>query len=196
VISGCSGIIIDFQILSLSAVFERNVKRTVAISNREDRLFQSLKPVVEPLGVDLIDVEIKTHGERPTVRVVIDSDDGVDSGVCTRVSRNISPVLDVEDPGFSGSYDLQVSSPGLERKLRRPGEFERFQGEEIEITCYEPYQDRKQWVGVLVDVRSDAVVLEIDDGSDVSIPDDKIASARLHFDAEAALKSEGADKNE
>lgn len=166
------------------------------ITNKEAQLFETIKPIVEPLGVDLIDVELKTHGERPAVRVVIDSDDGVDSGVCSRVSENISPVLDVEDPGFTGVYDLEVSSPGLDRRLRRSREYERFSGKKIEITCYEPFRDRKEWIGTLRNFENGEVVLEVEDGSTLSIPENNIASARLYFDAEAALKSEGADNNE
>ena len=146
--------------------------------------------------MSLVDVELKTHGDRPSVRVIIDSDDGVDSGVCSRVSQSISPVLDVEDPGFTGEYDLEVSSPGLDRRLRRPEEYEWFRGQEVEVTCYSPFREKKTWVGVLRDYSGDELSLETDDDESISIPDNNIASVRLHFDAEAALKSEGDQRDE
>lgn len=168
----------------------------MTITSKEEELYEALKPIVAPLGVDLIDVELKTHGDRPAVRVVIDSEEGVDSGVCTRVSRNVSPVLDVEDPGFTGAYDLEVSSPGLERRLRRPSEYEQFQGHELEVTCYAPFKEQKEWVGTLSDYSEEGLTLELENDDLIEIPEEKIASARLHFDAEKALKSEGAERDE
>jgi ribosome maturation factor RimP len=169
---------------------------TVTITSKEQELYDALEPVVEPLGVDLIDVELKTHGERPSVRVVIDNDDGVGSGVCSRVSESVSPVLDVEDPGFTGEYDLEVSSPGLERRLRRSGEYERFQGQAVEVTCYGSFKDQKKWIGTLTEYDGDNLIINPDDTESVSIPENNIASVRLHFDAEAALKSEGDQRDE
>lgn len=166
------------------------------ITRKEEDLYGALKPVVEPLNVDLIDVELKTHGERPSVRVVIDAEDGVDSGVCSTVSKHVSPVLDVEDPGFTGAYDLEVSSPGLDRRIRRASEFERFLGDEVEITCYGSFREQKTWVGTLRDHDEEKLVLELDDGDELEIPNDQIASARLWFDAEEALKSEGDHSDE
>jgi len=168
----------------------------MTISHKEDQLFQALKPIVEPLGVELVDVQLKTHGDRPAVRVVIAGDGGVDADLCGEVSRNVSPVLDLEDPGFSGAYDLEVSSPGLKRRLRRPQEYERFQGEQLEVTCYAPFKQQKEWRGTIQSFAEEKLHLKTSDGEVISIPDEQIASARLYFDAEQALKSEGANKDE
>lgn len=168
----------------------------LAISRKEDELFQALKPVVEPLGVELVDVELKTHGDRPAVRVVISGDGGVDADFCGKVSRNVSPVLDLEDPGFTGSYDLEVSSPGLKRRIRRPDEYDRFQGKQVEVTCYAPFKQQKEWRGAIQSFAEGELNLKTSDGEIISIPEEQIASARLYFDAEQALKSEGANKDE
>lgn len=166
------------------------------ITERERNLFEALRPIVEPLGVRLLDVEIRTHEERPVVRVIISSEDGVGSDTCRRVSENVSPVLELEDFGFAGPYDLEVSSPGVERRLRRPREYELFQGREVEVTCYAPYEDRKTWRGTLEDRTDEALIVNVESNKTVEIPHNLVASVRLYFDAEAALNSGGQPSDE
>ncbi len=157
------------------------------ISNREQKLFDNLRPVVEPFAVELIDVEIKPHGERPIIRLVVDTDEGIDLSKCEEISDYVSPLIDLEIPDFGVSYDLEISSPGLERTLRRPEELDRFAGREVFVNCYAPHEGSKEWQGELIGYSADGVLLEVDDKK-LEIPYDIVASVKLYFDADEALK--------
>src|SRR5688572_19785348 len=91
-----------------------------------------LEPVVEREGFDLVAVEVLGSTGRALLRVSIDKPGGITVDHCARMSRAISPVLDVEDP-FPGAYELEVSSPGMERPIQRPQDFERFVGFKAKI---------------------------------------------------------------
>lgn len=165
---------------------------TAKVTRREDRLFEALRPVVEPLDVALIDVEVRQADGGSRLRVVIDDADGVSTGACERVSSHVRPVLDVEAPG---EYDeLVVTSPGVRRRLRREGEYDRFAGREVVVTCYAPFRDRKQWRGTLEGGTDEGIRIDPEDADSVEIPHDRVASVRLYFDAEAALKNGGRDR--
>ncbi len=157
------------------------------ISNREQKLFENLSPVVEPFEVELLDVEIKTHGERPIIRLVVDTKEGIDLGRCEEISDYVAPLIDLEIPDFDESYDLEISSPGLERTLRRSEELDRFAGRQVIINCYAPYEGTKEWRGELVGQGKTGVLLDVD-GEKLEIPHDIVASVKLYFDAEEALK--------
>lgn len=166
---------------------------TAKVTRREERLYEALRPVVEPLGVSLIDVEVRQADGEARLRVVIDDPDGVSTGVCERVSNHVRPVLDVEET--PGQYDaLEVTSPGVRRRLRRPDEYERFAGRDVVVTCYAPFRDRKQWRGTLRGGTNDGVRIDPEDAGPVDIPEDRVASVRLYFDAEAALQNGGHDR--
>jgi ribosome maturation factor RimP len=94
---------------------------------------ESFKKVVEDCGVNLYDTEIVTEGENKIVRVYIISKDGVSLDQCSKVTKIISPILDL-DPPFQGRYTLEVSSPGIERKLSSKDHFKYSVGENIKVT--------------------------------------------------------------
>jgi ribosome maturation factor RimP len=121
-----------------------------------------LEPGVEATGFELVDVEIAGSQHSPTLRVYIDGPVGVNVDDCARVSRQLSALLDVEDP-LPGQYTLEVSSPGLDRPLVKPEDFKRFVGETIKVKMHEPLQGRKNFSGRLVDVAADHVVVEVDE---------------------------------
>ncbi|MGM0380933.1 MAG: ribosome maturation factor RimP, partial [bacterium] len=98
------------------------------ITNREQELFEALKPIVEPLGVKLIDIEFKTHGEESRIRVVVDDDEGVGLSLCEKISKQVDPVIELEEPELRRDFELEVSSPGLRRRLRRKFEYDYFSG--------------------------------------------------------------------
>ena len=120
-----------------------------------------LEPGVSAMGFELVDVEVAGSRHSPTLRVYIDSPAGVNVDDCARVSRQLSALLDVEDP-LPGQYTLEVSSPGLDRPLVKPEDFKRFVGETIKVKMHEPLQGRKNFSGRLVDVAADHVVVEVD----------------------------------
>ncbi len=120
-----------------------------------------LEPGVKAMGFELVDVELAGSHHSPTLRVYIDSANGVVVDDCARVSRQLSALLDVEDP-LPGHYTLEVSSPGLDRPLVKPEDFKRFVGETIKVKMHEPILGRKNFSGRLVDVAADHVVVEVD----------------------------------
>ncbi len=136
-----------------------------------------LEPTVEGLGYELADLEVKLGGRGGVVRVFIDKPDGITLDDCEKVSLAVSAVLDVEDP-IPGHYDLEVSSPGLNRKLTKPEHFRRFAGEEVKVEMRFPIEGRKRFRGQLASSDEDHIQLVVD-GEEHSLPIATIDSARL-----------------
>ena len=120
-----------------------------------------LEPGVSAMGFELVDVEVAGSRHNPTLRVYIDSPAGVNVDDCARVSRQLSALLDIEDP-LPGHYTLEVSSPGLDRPLVKPEDFRRFVGEKIKVKLQAPLLGRRNFSGRLVNVAADHVVMEVD----------------------------------
>ena len=118
-----------------------------------------LEPGVNALGFELVDVEVSGSGHHALLRVYIDSPEGVDVDDCARVSRQLSALLDVEDP-LPGEYTLEVSSPGLDRPLVTLEHFRRFAGETIKVKLARPLGGRRKITGRLLEVADDHVVVE------------------------------------
>ena len=123
-------------------------------------LFQ---PVVDSMGYELVGVEYHGGEHHGVVRVYIDHDNGITVDDCAAVSRQISALLDVEDPITHG-YDLEVSSPGLNRPLFKAADFARFSGQRAKIRLAVAQQGRKNFSGVLkgIDEDKDEVVIDVD----------------------------------
>lgn len=168
----------------------------MSVTNTENTLFEELKPIVNPIGVNLIDVEILTHESEPVIRVVIDSDQGVGTVLCEKVMHHVQPVIEMDDDSTLREAQIEVTSPGVRRKLRRREEYERFAGRTVEIRCYAPVRDKKEWTGTLKGYDDENIKIELNDGSEIDLPDEKVASVRLYFDAEDALSSGGSQNNE
>ena len=120
-----------------------------------------LEPGVSAMGFELVDVEMAGSHHSPTLRVYIDGPRGVNVDDCARVSRQLSALLDVEDP-LPGQYILEVSSPGLDRPLVKPEDFRRFVGETVKVKMQQPVLGRRNFSGRLVEVAADHVVVEVD----------------------------------
>jgi len=118
-----------------------------------------LEPGVSALGFELVDIELLGQGRHATLRVYIDSPDGVNVDDCAAVSRQLSALLDVEDP-LPGGYTLEVSSPGLDRPLLTPAHYRRFVGELVKLTLAQPRDGRRKFKGRLVEAGDDHVVIE------------------------------------
>jgi ribosome maturation factor RimP len=143
-----------------------------------ESLIELLKPVVESLGYELVGIELFDRGALGRVlRVFIDSEAGITVDDCGSVSHQISGVLDVEDP-ISGHYDLEVSSPGLDRPLFFPEHFERFKGSTARLKLRGKIAGRKNITGVLGGL-VDQQVLISEEGEVFRIPLEQIDSARL-----------------
>lgn len=128
----------------------------------DERLQLLIEPVVKGLGCDLWGVEYLPQGKYSILRVYIDSLDGVDVHDCERISRQISSVLDVEDP-LHGEYTLEVSSPGMDRRLFTLEQFEQYAGANVKINLRSPYEGRRKFSGQLCGVEENEVVIRIDE---------------------------------
>jgi ribosome maturation factor RimP len=135
-----------------------------------------LEPAVAALGFELADLDAH-FGRRGLLRLYIDRPGGVTLDDCQRVSEQIGALLDVEDP-LPGSYVLEVSSPGLDRRLRTLEHFERFKGDQARIELRDALEGRRRFTGRLVGVEGGAVLLEVD-GETWRLHLDDIAVARL-----------------
>jgi ribosome maturation factor RimP len=157
-----------------------------------ERARSVLGPVLARDGYELVDVEWLRGGGRWTLRVLIDRPGGVNVDDCQLVSRTIDPILDVED-FIEPAYDLEVSSPGLDRPLRTPEHFERYRGKRVHVKAYGPVAGtadgsapRKNWTGTLEGFAAGSVRVLVD-GVLHRIPLDQIAKARIEYDLEADL---------
>jgi ribosome maturation factor RimP len=120
-----------------------------------------LEPSIERLGYELIDMEVRLGGKNGLIRAFIDSPEGIGLDDCEKVSRAISALLDVEDP-LPGQYNLEVSSPGLDRKLTKVAHFQRFAGETVKIQMRFPVEGRKRFRGRLLTSDDKNIVVEVD----------------------------------
>jgi len=132
------------------------------------------RPIVEEEGCELWSVEYIKEAGTWYLRVFIDKEGGVDILDCERISRRLDPILDEEDP-IPDSYVFEVGSAGAERELKRPSDFWKFLGSEVEVKLYQPYQGRKSIVGEL-EAYSDGDVSV----SGISLKKAQIAQVKLH----------------
>ena len=142
------------------------------------QLQQLIEPLLTALGLELVGIEFATGAGGGLLRVYIDEPErGVGIDDCERASREISALLDVNDP-IAGRYTLEVSSPGLERPLFTLAQFERFRGERAKVTVGLPIEGRRRFQGVLGAVDGDHVTLD-QDGKMVAIAHANIVKAHL-----------------
>lgn len=146
-----------------------------------DTLTELIDPEVTALGYELVGVDVHGSGRRQTVRIFIDSPQGVTLDDCETVSRQVSALLDVEDP-IPDAYNLEVSSPGLDRPIFKRVDYDRFRGERIRIRLREQWEGRRRIRGVLGGLDGDCVRVEETDGSPLNVPLELIERARLDLD--------------
>ena len=132
------------------------------------------KPVVEDEGCELWAVEYVREAGSWYLRVLIDKDGGVGIDDRERISRRLDPILDEADP-IPDSYVFEVGSAGAERELKRPSDFERYIGSEVEVKLYQPYQGKKSYVGSLEAYEDGNVTV-----SSVLLKKEQIAQVKLH----------------
>jgi len=142
-----------------------------------DELQKLLEPAVGQLGYELTDLEVRLSGQGGLLRLTIDKVEGIDLDDCEKVSHAISALLDVEDP-VPGNYNLEVSSPGLDRKLTKVEHFQRFEGETLKVTMRFPVEGRRRFRGKLLSSNDENIVVEVD-GESHSLSLTMIDTARL-----------------
>ena len=141
---------------------------------------QLVAEAVEGQGYELVEVELKGSGNNSVLRVYIDKPGGISHSDCGLVSEQVGTVLDVEDV-IPYKYTLEISSPGLDRKLVRNSDYTRFEGKQAKIQTRIPLQHQKVFKGRLRGLRDGSVLLELQSGSVLEIPLDVIQEARLDF---------------
>jgi len=131
------------------------------LATLEQNLQEMLQGAVEDLGCELWGIECQRAGRFMTVRLFIDKEGGVTVDDCADVSRQVSAILDVEDP-IADKYNLEVSSPGLDRPLFTLPQFERYIGQDIIVHLRIPVMERRKWQGKLERIENDMVTLIVD----------------------------------
>ena len=154
---------------------------------REERLSQVqtlqyiIAPAVEALGFEFLGYKLSQHKGQNVLRVIVDSLFGVSLNDCARISRQVSAVLDIEDP-ISDRYNLEISSPGLERPLNTIDHYRRFMGRKAKVHLYNPWGGRRQICGIIKMVNNEeGVSIETKDAM-VKIGWDQIEKANLMVD--------------
>lgn len=146
------------------------------LSKKEQQLLDALAPRAEQEGVEIVTVEVAGAKKAPTIRVYIDTPDGVSFDELSSAQAWINDLMDELDP-FPGAYTLEVSSPGIDRPLRTAEHFARFVGDTAVLKTH-PVDGRGSWTGAIASVEGDVVVLDVD-GAEARIPMDTIKRAHL-----------------
>ncbi|MCE0493328.1 ribosome maturation factor RimP [Vibrio salinus] len=143
----------------------------------ERQLTEMLEAPVMALGYELVGLEFVRAGAHSTLRIYIDHENGINVDDCADVSRQVSAVLDVEDP-ISVAYNLEVSSPGLERPLFKAAHYEQFVGHEVSIVLKMAMNNRRKWKGVIDSIDGETVTILVD-GENEHFALSNIAKANL-----------------
>ena len=144
----------------------------------ETGLSKLIEPVVQELGCELWGIEKLQQGRQVVLKIYIESADGITVDDCARISRQVSAILDVEDP-IPGEYMLEVSSPGVERRLFKPEHFNVCKGEKVQITLRQAFDGRRKFKGLLCGLEDEEVVIRVDDAQEIVLPMDSIERARV-----------------
>jgi ribosome maturation factor RimP len=127
----------------------------------EEKVREIVERVAASSGLELVEVEFRGGGKARMLRIYIDKPGGVTHEDCVSVSREVGTILDVEDVVPGGSYLLEVSSPGLDRKLVRPTDYERFSGSRVKLTTREPVNGNRYWEGRLEGFQNGRLTLDV-----------------------------------
>jgi ribosome maturation factor RimP len=133
-------------------------------------------------GIEIVEVQLLGGGKHRTLRIFIDKPPGVTHGDCELISQNVGTILDIEDVVPGDRYTLEVSSPGVERKLTKPRDFERFAGQKVKVVLREPVENRRSWEGILAAFEGNKVTLESAPGITVQFDLNQIEKANLKFE--------------
>jgi ribosome maturation factor RimP len=145
------------------------------------RIEEIVERVAQSEGIEVVEVELKGGGRNQLLRISIDKPEGISHADCELISQQVGTILDVEEV-MPGHYTLEVSSPGVERKLVKPKDFERFQGKKIRITLLEPVDHQRNWEGTLGGCSDGVVTLDTGGGKTLRFRLDQVAKANLVFE--------------
>ncbi len=147
-----------------------------------DKVQAIAERVASSEGIEIVDVQLLGGGAHRMLRLFIDKPAGVSHADCELISQQVGTILDVEDVIPGGRYTLEVSSPGVERKLSRPRDFERFVGQKIKVVLREPVEERRHWAGTLIGFADGVITLEPAPDKTLQFPLDLLEKANLKFE--------------
>lgn len=147
------------------------------LSNKEQRLLEAIEPRAEQEGIEIVTLEIVGAKKSPTIRVYIDTENGVSFDELSAAQSWINDIMDEIDP-FPGAYMLEVSSPGIDRPLRTVQHFQNAMGEDVSIKTISPIANRSNFNGILSDVNNSTITVSIE-GESFEIPFEQIKKANV-----------------
>jgi ribosome maturation factor RimP len=154
-----------------------NFLRGKTVAAKDRKIEAMLTPTVEAMGFALWGIEYLSQGRHSVLRIYIERDSGISADDCAAVSAQVSAILDVEDP-ITGEYTLEVSSPGMDRRLFRLEQYSAYVGEIVDLQLRSPFEGRRKFKGVLKGIEGGDIVVQIDD-HEFLLPHDSIDKARL-----------------
>jgi len=138
-------------------------------------------------GLDLLATEVVGNGPKAVLRLIVDSSDGVNLDQCSAISKQASALLDVDDP-FRHAYTLEVSSPGLDRKLYSSEDYDRFNGRRVTLKMQPSFREHRVVTGELAGCDQGVVRIHDDQNGNLNLPLDQVFEARLEVDWDAIMK--------
>ncbi len=153
----------------------------------QERIREIVGRVADENGVEHVHTDVGVVGRNATVRVFIDKPGGVTHADCSAVSHHVGTVLDVED-FISSTYTLEVSSPGLERGLYKPADYERFAGKQAKVKTRDAVNGQRNFRGRIVSVEGDRVAFDDAVSGRVALPLGGIVKANLEIDVEEEFR--------
>jgi len=154
----------------------------------EDKVFDLINEPIRNLNLSIYDIEYVKEGSGWFLRIYIDKDGTIDINDCENVSRLIDPMLDDANI-IKSAYCLEVSSPGIERNLRKPEHFERYIDNEVEVSLFKPYEKQKVLQGILKSGNNDKVTISIDN-NEITLNRKDISKVKLIYNFGGWLKNE------
>jgi ribosome maturation factor RimP len=133
-------------------------------------------------GIEIVEVQLLGGGKQQMVRIYIDKPEGVSHADCELISEQVGTILDVEDVVPGEHYTLEVSSPGVERRLSKARDFERFTGQKVKLVLREPVENQRRWEGVLTGFADGVITLETAPGKSIHVPLAQVDKANLKFE--------------
>lgn len=149
------------------------------MSSGATKVTELIEPTVEALGLDLWGIELLQQGKFTVLRIFIESGEGITIEDCEKVSRQVSAILDVEDP-ISGEYTLEVSSPGIDRPLFKISQFEEYADSEVDIKMRSPLDGRRKFKGRITKIDGNAIRIDVD-GTEYDLDHSDIDKASVVF---------------
>ena len=156
---------------------------------QNEAIIEKVREIAERVGasdgIEIVEVELAGAGAARVLRLTIDklnTPQGVTHADCELISHQVGTILDVEDVIPGEHYTLEVSSPGVERKLSKPAEFERFVGQKVKVVLRQPVENQKRWVGALKSYSQGMITLEPSPGKSVAFPLEQVEKANLKFE--------------